>query len=360
MLIIPAIYNRSFVKQCMTVLLSRIGFGHAFVVQDHVCATFGAGLSHACVVDVGDQKTSISCVEDGISHSQSRLHLNIGGSDITQIFFFMLRQNNFPHKECDPNQNKYDAEMLCTLKEDNCHMNLDICGTAEKSFCVPRNGYNLKYSVRLSDECLMAPLAFFNVDILELTKDEENPTERVKYMSPNEGDPEDPHDNIYLESTSRKYNKAGENVIGQETETSNQQLDPDEFGISVTNESSNSNCERVFNSSVLGEGLGKNALSKNEPILALDAAILRSIDSCSTDETKRKMYGSILVVGGGIKFRGAAKYIRHKLTLQVGFILPIVWACAGHNSHSNLFRFNSIFYLIDRCQRLTGWIWQIS
>ena len=63
-LIIPAIYNRSFVKQCMTVLLSRIGFGHAFVVQDHVCATFGAGLSHACVIDVGDQKTSISTMRD--------------------------------------------------------------------------------------------------------------------------------------------------------------------------------------------------------------------------------------------------------------------------------------------------------
>ena len=41
--------------------------------QDHVAATFGAGLGYACVVDVGDQKTSVSCVEDGISHRSTRV-----------------------------------------------------------------------------------------------------------------------------------------------------------------------------------------------------------------------------------------------------------------------------------------------
>lgn len=41
--------------------------------KDHVAATFGAGLGYACVVDVGDQKTSVSCVEDGISHPSTRV-----------------------------------------------------------------------------------------------------------------------------------------------------------------------------------------------------------------------------------------------------------------------------------------------
>lgn len=41
--------------------------------QDHVAATFGAGLGYACVVDVGDQKTSVSCVEDAISHPATRV-----------------------------------------------------------------------------------------------------------------------------------------------------------------------------------------------------------------------------------------------------------------------------------------------
>lgn len=40
--------------------------------QESVCATFGAGVSSACVVDIGDQKTAISCVEDGLSQKKSR------------------------------------------------------------------------------------------------------------------------------------------------------------------------------------------------------------------------------------------------------------------------------------------------
>ena len=41
-----------------------------------MCATFGAGLSSACVVDMGDEKTHICCVEDGISNPNTRyLHI---------------------------------------------------------------------------------------------------------------------------------------------------------------------------------------------------------------------------------------------------------------------------------------------
>ena len=43
-LVIPALYKRPLIKHYMTLLLNLIGFGHAFVVQDHVAATFGAGL----------------------------------------------------------------------------------------------------------------------------------------------------------------------------------------------------------------------------------------------------------------------------------------------------------------------------
>ena len=46
-------------------------------------ATFIEG--YACVVDVGDQKTTVSCVEDGISHPNTRIQLSYGGSDITQV-----------------------------------------------------------------------------------------------------------------------------------------------------------------------------------------------------------------------------------------------------------------------------------
>jgi len=91
-LVIPALYNRGLVKHLVSLLLTTIGFGGCFVVQDHVAATFGAGLASACVVDVGDQKTSVSCVEDGVSLPSSRIQLGYGGSDITQLLYYMSRQ----------------------------------------------------------------------------------------------------------------------------------------------------------------------------------------------------------------------------------------------------------------------------
>jgi actin-related protein len=43
-------------------------------------------------VDVGDQKTSVSCVEDGISHPETRIHLDYGGADVTQVPSLVKRE----------------------------------------------------------------------------------------------------------------------------------------------------------------------------------------------------------------------------------------------------------------------------
>ncbi|CAJ0938265.1 unnamed protein product [Ranitomeya imitator] len=47
--------------------------------------------------------------------------------------------------------------------------------------------------------------------------------------------------------------------------------------------------------------------------LGLDKAILHSIDCCTSDDTKKKMYSSILVVGGGLKFHKAQQFLQHRI-----------------------------------------------
>ena len=64
---------------------------------------------------------------------------------------------------------------------------------------------SFRYTVYLSDECILAPMAFFHPEMLELSRDKTS--NGVRYMGVNPGDPEDPHDNIYLSETSRKYTK---------------------------------------------------------------------------------------------------------------------------------------------------------
>jgi actin-related protein 8 len=52
-------------------------------------------------------------------------------------------------------------------------------------------------------------------------------------------------------------------------------------------------------------------------LLPLDVAIRKSIEACPTDELKKKMFGCILLVGGGIRFKGVTKYLHQRLSLQV-------------------------------------------
>lgn len=66
-------FDRVHAKEIMSLLINRLGFEAAYLVQDHICASFGCGISCATVVDVGDQKISVSCVEDGVSYPQSRV-----------------------------------------------------------------------------------------------------------------------------------------------------------------------------------------------------------------------------------------------------------------------------------------------
>lgn len=70
--------------------------------QESVCATFGSGLSSACVVDVGDQKTSLSCVEDGVSHRNSRwadmsLKIEFTGITVAYVVHFLREIFSLSH-----------------------------------------------------------------------------------------------------------------------------------------------------------------------------------------------------------------------------------------------------------------------
>ena len=129
-------------------------------LQDHVAATFGAGLGYACVVDVGDQKTSVSCVEDGISHRNTRVRMDYGGSDITQTFFWLLQKCAFPYKNCEPST-RLDGLLLSQMKKDFCHVDLNVCGSQEKTFVVkkpkqPSEKYTLQVKLWLKWKKIIA------------------------------------------------------------------------------------------------------------------------------------------------------------------------------------------------------------
>ncbi|PIK62751.1 putative actin-related protein 8 [Apostichopus japonicus] len=253
-LLIPDIYHRPHIKELMNVLLVRMGFGAALVHQESVCASYGSGLSSACVVDVGDHKTAVTCVEDGISHRNTRICLAYGGRDITRCFTWLLERARFPYIECNPNR-IMDTLLLIELKETFCHLDQDFDGPQLLDFHVSfPNQPTFMYKMNLGEETMIAPMGSF------IPK--------------------------YLESTEKKLR------------------------------SPSSGIKETQRTSMMKYFSFKPKLSRNSYMLNIASFNLFQTPKArvASDETKKKMYGNILVVGGGISFyQGATEMLRHRI-----------------------------------------------
>ncbi|XP_050092781.1 actin-related protein 8 isoform X2 [Anopheles aquasalis] len=58
-------------------------------------------------------------------------------------------------------------------------------------------------------------------------------------------------------------------------------------------------------------------LQPNGQLVGLEQAIVQCVERCPNEELKRKMYGCILIVGGGMKFPGLSRWLQKKLTEKI-------------------------------------------
>uniref|UniRef100_A0A671YWC8 Actin related protein 8 n=1 Tax=Sparus aurata TaxID=8175 RepID=A0A671YWC8_SPAAU len=315
-LLVPDIYNRQHIKEVVNMLLLNMGFSAIIVHQESVCATFGSGLSSACVVDVGDQKTSLSCVEDGVSHRNSRLCLAYGGSDVTRTLFWLLQRAGFPYRDCQLSS-RLDCQLLQHLKETFCHLDQDISGLQDHEFQTRfPEAPALLYQVRLGDEKLEAPMGLFYPTTFGIVGQKMT---SLQYRS--QGDSEDPHDEHYLLATQSKQDQSSKSAADRKAiSRPGGGLDGEMRGMKGEMELGPAQGECLMGAGEVEEPLSAH-LSRKTAImsqfeskaLGLDKAILHSIDCCASDETKRKMYSSILVVGGGLMFHGAQEFLLHRI-----------------------------------------------
>ncbi|XP_053576718.1 actin-related protein 8 [Bombina bombina] len=320
-LMIPDIYNRQNIKEIVNMILMKMGFSGIIVHQESVCAAYGSGLSSACVVDIGDQKTSVCCVEDGISQRNTRLCLAYGGSDVTRCLFWLMQRAGFPYRECQLS-NKLDCLLLQHLKETYAHLDQDICGLKDHEFQVRHpDSPALLYQLRLGDEKLQAPMALFYPATFGIAGQKMTSLQHRSH-----GDPEDPHDEHYLLSTQSKQDqsikaadrkalpKPGmyEDSRGQCMDSSDRaHMQDAELGSSQNDSMVSGNDSEEPPTALFSR---KTAISQFEgKALGLDKAVLHSIDCCASDDTKKKMYSSILVVGGGLMFHKAQQFLQHRI-----------------------------------------------
>ncbi|KIL69325.1 hypothetical protein M378DRAFT_69891 [Amanita muscaria Koide BX008] len=169
-LVIPDLYQRAYVKELVNLLLTTMGFKQLCAQQESLAATYGAGISNACVVDLGAKVTSIACVDEGMVISDSRLTLNIGGDDITEFLYVMLQRIGFPYRDINLARS-YDWKVmedlktrLCTLTETDIALNL-------YDFVVRRpDRPTEKYGLRAYDEIILAPMCLFESRVIEFDR----------------------------------------------------------------------------------------------------------------------------------------------------------------------------------------------
>lgn len=296
-LLIPDIFDRSHIKSLVHLLFDNIGFSDVMLHQESVSALYGCGIATGCVVDVGHHKTAICCIEDGISHPETRITIDYGGRDIGAVFAWLLKQNSFPYRSCNV-ANRMDAMLLDELKETFCHMDLGKDIPENQEFHIRRPGQkSLLYPIMLGYETLQAPLSLFYPRMLGIKMD----SSHIHLMADNVGDSEDVFDELFLNLCKNK---------AEELKLLDLKLKQREFEGDVGTISG-------FHNDSMETEENRPQSSAPDNLMSMDEAIVWSIENCPPsyeDELKRRMYNSIVLVGGGIaNFKGVDSFITRKI-----------------------------------------------
>ncbi|KAI0024581.1 putative chromatin remodeling complex subunit [Xylariomycetidae sp. FL0641] len=165
--VIPDLYDKRYVEQVLKSCMVWFEFSRVCFIQESMAATFGAGYTQACVVDVGAQKTSVACVEDGLCVEDSRINLKFGGYDVTETFIKMMLYDNFPYQEINLRR-RYDFLLAEELKTKYCTMSqAEISVQLYQFHLRAPNQPTYKYQFKTYDEVILAPMGFYEPSIFD-------------------------------------------------------------------------------------------------------------------------------------------------------------------------------------------------
>ncbi|KAJ5408119.1 hypothetical protein N7509_002002 [Penicillium cosmopolitanum] len=165
--VIPDLYDKTYITQVLEMLMREFSFARVCFIQESLAATFGAGFTSACVVDIGAQKTSICCVEEGMCVENSRVNLKMGGQDVTQAFVKMMLHDHFPYSDINL-WRRYDFLLAEELKKNLCTMTEANVSPQVFDFHLRVSGEDTqKHTFRAFDEVHLAPMGFFEPTIFD-------------------------------------------------------------------------------------------------------------------------------------------------------------------------------------------------
>lgn len=159
--IIPDLYEKVFVSKVLEEFIREFNFQKVCFMQESIAASFGAGFSTACIVDMGAEKTSICCVEDGMCIEDCRVNLKYGGYDVTETFIRMMLFDRFHYSDFNL-MRRHDLLLAEELKETHTTLSDENISVQLFDFHLRAHGQETrKYSFKLYDEGMLAPMGYF-------------------------------------------------------------------------------------------------------------------------------------------------------------------------------------------------------
>lgn len=338
--VIPDLYERQYVTQILEMLMRNFGFGRVCFIQESLAATFGAGYTQACVVDIGAQKTSICCVEEGMCIENSRVNLKFGGADVTDTFIRMMLFDHFPYSDINLKR-RYDFLVAEELKHKFCTLNEADVGGQVYDFHLRAPGQDTKkFTFRTYDEVFLAPQGYFQPSIFD---NSEKLIGRRKLIGHSvdlyDGSPNDPVS--AAQATIIQTIAPQIRVNGQEPMTNNdgngsfaatpsaRQLpnlfsrfhDPENTPSAMGSPAPEGDDTPAPGADGIPHESRENmdSLIRDDvlPVMPLDTAINISITSGSRGDEKkiREFFSGIMVVGGGSQIQGLYQYFEDRLKI---------------------------------------------
>lgn len=355
--VIPDLYDKRYVEMMLEMLMKDFSFLKVSFIQESLAASFGAGYTSACIVDIGAQKTSICCVEDGLCIDDSRINLKYGGYDVTETFIKMMLFDAFPYQEINL-MRRYDFLLAEELKQKFCTMNQAEISVQLYNFHLRApSEYTRKYNFKTYDEVILAPMGFYDPTIFD-NEDKLAGRRRLLDRSYNNYDPEDPDDpqsssqnailaeikpslaalppkppapnaeggvmttpmkdkpnpfNMLGRLDSEMQNTPGTSHAGSPAPENGGSPAPFQFG----NGNGYAAPQGIFVNDPAVVSKRKLAAERDTvlPITPLDHAIMTSITHASKADDKklRDLLGGIMVIGGGAKTPGFGSHLEERL-----------------------------------------------
>ncbi|KAF9316232.1 actin-like protein arp8 [Podila horticola] len=347
LLIIPDLFSKVYVVELVGMLLKSMQFKGVMVQQESVCASFGAGVSAACVVDIGAEVTKIACVEDGVCIPNSRAVLKYGGDDITRCFSALVKRNGFPYEELDLTQS-YDWKLMEDLKEKWCTMDEADLTVQVYSFFVRKPDHpTQKYQVKVYDEVALSPMCLFFPGVIRrwIEEREAHPvfTRLINYEDIND---DAPPVSLVNQAAKKNATAAAAAVAAARAGTPSSTAAGDDNSTNTNNNINNSSNNAgtptgpgtpaatpapsvppppvpavvpfqmeplVTPTDVPWEVAGTIGKVQFSSLVALDVVVAQSISNCESEERSKKLYGSIILVGGGGMIKGFDHVLEDRL-----------------------------------------------